>query len=374
MIVVPVNPTPLPTPPSTSDPVNFDPRADAFLGGLPNFQVQNNALAAATYQNALESQTQATNASNSAVSAAQSAAGAQATANYKGEWSTLTGALNPPATVSHQGRLWYLKQAVANVATQQPVLGSTYWGEVGSNQFITYVAPAGNTNAVDQGLYVMTTATSVLVLPASPADGMIIAAVNTSGTLTPTINRNGKSILGEADNFLMNVLNFQIVLQYFAAQNNWVQVMGVTAYTSAQPAINSANTFTAPQNFTGGLNMNGNPVVARGSNSDGEYVRYADGTQICWKIQTVNTTITNSDGGAVLYSAAVNLGSYPVAFSAAPSVTMSVSAGVGGAGAFLTSSTISQTPLIWGSYFLASGASRAAANYYISCVAVGRWF
>jgi hypothetical protein len=38
--------TPLPTPPSTSDPTNFDARADAFLAALPTFQAEANAQAA----------------------------------------------------------------------------------------------------------------------------------------------------------------------------------------------------------------------------------------------------------------------------------------------------------------------------------------
>jgi hypothetical protein len=37
--------TPLPTPPSTSDPANFDARADAFLGALPQFATECNAAA-----------------------------------------------------------------------------------------------------------------------------------------------------------------------------------------------------------------------------------------------------------------------------------------------------------------------------------------
>lgn len=37
--------TPLPTPPSTDDPTNFDARADAFLGALPTFATEANALA-----------------------------------------------------------------------------------------------------------------------------------------------------------------------------------------------------------------------------------------------------------------------------------------------------------------------------------------
>lgn len=40
--------TPLPTPvPSSGDPANFDARADAFLGALPTFATEANALAAA---------------------------------------------------------------------------------------------------------------------------------------------------------------------------------------------------------------------------------------------------------------------------------------------------------------------------------------
>lgn len=364
-IVVPVNPTPLPTPPSTSDPVNFDPRADAFLGGLPTFQTQTNALADATYQNALESQTQAGIATTQASNASASASAAQAVSNYKGEWSTLSGALNPPATVSHQGRLWYLKQTLANVASQAPALGSAYWGEVGKNQFITYVAPAGNTNAVDQGLYVMTAASSVLVLPANPQDGMIVAAVNTSGTLTPFINRNGKTILGDAENFTMNVLNFQIVLQYYAAQNNWVQVMGVTAYTAAQPTVNSSNTFTSSQNFTGGLNMNGNPVVQRGSNVNGEYVRFGDGTQICTFSESRNFTITLQGDGFYYDSKGWT---FPIAFFSPPTTSHSVR--IPGRVVTATASDISNTD---SSFFALSGVSISGAGV-ARHLAVGRWF
>lgn len=366
-------------PNNNMDEATYNVTAENFTGNMPPWGADVKAVADSAKTNAEYSNQRAGDANTAAETAAarlvdvQTAAnGAFAAANYKGEWSTLSGALNVPATVTHLGRLWYLKLNLANVASQTPTLGSAYWGEVSRNDFTVLPCPAGSTNASDRCLYVMSSASSVLVLPANPADGVVVAAVNTSGTLTPSISRNGKTILGDAENFTMNVLNFQIVLQYFAAQNNWVQVMGVTAYTAAQPAINSSNTFTAPQNFTGGLNMNGNPVVAKGSNANGEYVRYADGTQICWKIQTVNTAISNSDGGGVLYSPAVNLGSYPVAFSgAAPAVSLSVS---GGAGGFMTSGTVSQTTTVWGSYFVASGAARAATNYYISCIAIGRWF
>lgn len=38
--------TPLPTPPSSTDAVNFNSRADAFLGALPQFVTETNTVAA----------------------------------------------------------------------------------------------------------------------------------------------------------------------------------------------------------------------------------------------------------------------------------------------------------------------------------------
>lgn len=51
--ITPPSITALGTPPSTSDPANFDSRADAFLGQLPALVTETNAASAATYQNAV---------------------------------------------------------------------------------------------------------------------------------------------------------------------------------------------------------------------------------------------------------------------------------------------------------------------------------
>jgi len=51
-VVVPAAGASLPTPPSTSDPSNFDARADAFFTALPGLQTSENALAANVYLNA----------------------------------------------------------------------------------------------------------------------------------------------------------------------------------------------------------------------------------------------------------------------------------------------------------------------------------
>ena len=51
-LVTPPAISPLPTPPSSSDPANFDTRADAFLGALPGLQTEANALAQNLHANA----------------------------------------------------------------------------------------------------------------------------------------------------------------------------------------------------------------------------------------------------------------------------------------------------------------------------------
>ena len=59
-------------------------------------------------------------------------------------------------------------------------------------------------------------------------------------------------------------------------------------------------------------------VVSRGSNSNGEYVRFADGTQICWRNATITNTATNSESvdGITLYRSGTPTFSWPISFLA----------------------------------------------------------
>lgn len=57
------------------------------------------------------------------------AAAGAATANFKGSWAALAGALNIPASVNHSGKTWMLLNNLANVATSQPGV-SADWRDV----------------------------------------------------------------------------------------------------------------------------------------------------------------------------------------------------------------------------------------------------
>ncbi len=124
--------TALPVPPSTSDPANFDTRADAFLGALPTLRSEINTVSSelntisTTTVPALVSQTEA------ARDAAQSAeATALASANYKGTWASLgTGSVTRPASVSYNGTYWMLVPAsIANASLSTPGVSSD-WVEI----------------------------------------------------------------------------------------------------------------------------------------------------------------------------------------------------------------------------------------------------
>ena len=107
------------------------------------------------------------------------------------------------------------------------------------------------------------------------------------------------------------------VFQYFYRDNNQVfrrnTVNGGTSWTDwtivELPVVGTASNSAG---FPAGA------IIERGSNANGEYVRFADGTQICWGTGTINvsTTLNNhfgsSSGASVTGNALI---SFPATFS-----------------------------------------------------------
>lgn len=115
------------TPPQTSDPTNFDPRADLLLGTeLPRFVTEANTQAIVMTAQEASATSGAAIAAAAATAAQAAQVLAQAMANYKGAWATLTGALAIPASVLHQGTFWALSASIANVATETPGVSSSW--------------------------------------------------------------------------------------------------------------------------------------------------------------------------------------------------------------------------------------------------------
>lgn len=111
--------TPLPTPPTITDPASFATRADAFVVAQAEMAVE-----LETFRGQVN--TVAGEVSDNAEAAVSSAAAATGAANFAGEWDDLTGPLAIPASVSHNSRVWLLLQDLADVTAEEPEEGA-FW-------------------------------------------------------------------------------------------------------------------------------------------------------------------------------------------------------------------------------------------------------
>ena len=129
---------------------------------------------------------------------------------------------------------------------------------------------------------------------------------------------------------------------------------------------------TGPVEFPLMPEVNGNPVIERGSNANGEFVRYADGTQICTKT-FLNIGPINLTYGSAFRSNDFSSGSAPAAFVTSPFVHY-VARGntslIPAVGPFADPS--SGTNL--GSFMLFRPGSSAATGWEVDLTAIGRWF
>lgn len=112
-------------------------------------------------------------------------------------------------------------------------------------------------------------------------------------------------------------------------------------------------------------------IMQSGSNANGEFLRLADGRQICHKSLSVTGAVATAFGSAFVGSL-IDLGSFPAAFIAAPEISVTVSGGSGGSSAIGSSSTA--TAGAAGQWYAQNMVSRASSTYVFSYIAVGRWF
>jgi hypothetical protein len=111
-------------------------------------------------------------------------------------------------------------------------------------------------------------------------------------------------------------------------------------------------------------------IIESGSNANGNFVKYADGTQICILNITVTDQVINSAYGSLFQGTRV--WTYPASFSSAPSVSApcfrwgtSASWGAVGAAPSATAVTLRGIDV----------SSRATGtNVVINAIAIGRWY
>lgn len=104
-------------------------------------------------------------------------------------------------------------------------------------------------------------------------------------------------------------------------------------------------------------------IIERGSNANGEYVKFADGTMICTAYLSCGATA--AAGG--LYASTIATWTYPASFVDAPSVAYSTGTALGW-GAVVAADNTSANVRRW------TNAVHSATNVAGYAVAIGRWF
>lgn len=208
----------LPPVPSRGVPSTFSTLFEAFLTALKDtFVGQVNTVAGEMNTVALEAATSAATAQGAAASAQAAATASLAGSSFKGNWSSLSGALNMPASVAHGGRLWLLNANVADVATKTPGVASEWTVMTVKSQDVVDTSSAVAALNIDCALadYFTKTVTgnstfTVSNVPASGTVASFILNLTNAGAYTitwwsgmkwaggtaPTLTASGRDVLG----------------------------------------------------------------------------------------------------------------------------------------------------------------------------------
>lgn len=146
---------------------------------------------------------------------------------------------------------------------------------------------------------------------------------------------------------------------------------GVQTFAAIQSALNGVGGYSRA-NILGSVSQSGGAptgaILERGSNANGEYIKYADGTMICWSnsrpLGNLAATL-----GAIFYTGSQTW-TFPQQFVSAPAVAGHISSTVGYSWLGLGSGATSASNTTFSGF---SATSTTSAPTF-SAVAIGRWF
>lgn len=190
-----------------------------------------------------------------------------------------------------------------------------------------------------------------------------IAAITSSGN-----DRNGPLQLGNGSNTAASaVLSFiregSYGVHFGLDTDNVIKIGGWSMGAASYKVWHSGN-ILAPVTQQGGVPGGG--IMETGSNGNGTYIRYADGTMICRHTSTVLTS--NTAFGSLFYSTAYAF-TFPAQFVGTPSIVTSAMSPNG-----YFAWTAAEGPASNAQFAARTISGSGSATGYITYVAVGRWF
>jgi len=137
-------------------------------------------------------------AENSATAAALSADAAANLSDFKGLWSGLTGALNKPATVLHNGAYWSLLNNLANVASSEPGVSNTDWAFANGTRWLTPYTASATLIPNSQSTIIATSAAADMSLPTLATNDFIVLSNSPASTQAVRLMNSAYTIRGDA--------------------------------------------------------------------------------------------------------------------------------------------------------------------------------
>lgn len=108
--------------------------------------------------------------------------------------------------------------AATNAFVQQELAGAV--GQTGV-PIIGVVTATTQTAIAGQHLYLRNVAATTITLPASPNNGDMVWITPDNGLTSNVIGRNGKNIMGLAEDMTMDNPNQSYLMRYFTVDTNW---------------------------------------------------------------------------------------------------------------------------------------------------------
>lgn len=111
-----------------------------------------------------------------------------------------------------------------------------------------------------------------------------------------------------------------------------------------------------------------NSIIETGTNSDGSWIKYNDGTMICYITKEYNNVNITNSWGSVYESDRIQLGNFPQQFINIPTITANC---VRGLSVFLEALSPTNTSI--GETWFMRPVSQSNTSSTISFIAIGKW-
>lgn len=192
--------------------------------------------------------------------------------------------------------------------------------------------------------------------------------INGTSILNPTIQDNKFNLTLELTEDFDYRKNWEFSLYYEdKLTNSNTGINNVVKGYGALEVYGSAAKVNGDLVVSNNLFVGGSQIVASGTNSNGSYIKYYDGTMICYKTVTGSVSITNAWGS--LYEGTLDLGSWSQEFISVPNVQVN---NVSQYGALIEGMNIEPTKTTVGTVYLARANSMTIIAK-IDVLGIGKW-